>query len=300
MFGERVHKIAVDAGLTCPNRDGTLSFGGCIYCNFKGSGTGLHNQGLSITQQIVNAQDYIAKRYKAKKYLIYFQSFSNTYAPFDRLKSIYEEALNAIDGVIGLSIGTRPDCVDEKILRLLQAYAQNYLIWIEYGLQSVHNATLEKINRGHDFACFQNAVNITKDRGINICVHVILGLPGEKRHHMMETAKIISDMGLDGIKLHLMYVVKGTKLDSLYQQGQYKCLEQEEYSALVCEFLEYLPSDMVIQRLTGDPHYQELAAPQWALDKNKTINMILETMEKQNSWQGKQYKDRKIWNQFSQ
>jgi len=294
MYGERVHKIAVDAGLTCPNRDGTLSYGGCIYCNSKGSGTGLHERGMNITQQLITGQKYIVKRYKAKKYLLYFQSFSNTYAPYETLKLIYDEALNAIDGVIGLSIGTRPDCVDDKILNLLQTYAEKYLIWIEYGLQSVHNNTLIKINRGHDFACFQKAVNSTKNRGIKICVHVILGLPGETRKHMMETARKIGDMGIDGIKLHLMYVVKDTKLDHLYQQGQYQCLEQKEYADLVCEFLEYLPPDMLIQRLTGEPHPKELAAPKWSLDKKGTMELILETMEKQDSWQGKQYKNGNI------
>lgn len=301
MYGERVHKIAVDAGLTCPNRDGTLSYGGCIYCNPKGSGTGLYNLGLNITEQLVTGQKYIVKRYKAKKYLVYFQSFTNTYAPYEHLKEIYEQALNAVEGVIGLSIGTRPDCVNEKILRLLQSYAENYLIWVEYGLQSVHNNTLIKINRGHDFACFENTVNATKNRGIKICTHVILGLPGETREHMMETARIIGNMGIDGVKLHLMYVVKGTKLDNLYQQGQYQCLEQKQYADLVCEFLEYLPPDMVIQRLTGEPHPKELEAPQWALNKKETMNIILETMEHQDSWQGKQYKkDRKIWNQSRQ
>lgn len=289
MFGERVHKIAVDSGLTCPNRDGSLSSDGCIYCNTKGSGTGQHEMGRSITQQLVTGQKYIIKRYKAKKYLVYFQAFTNTYAPYERLKQLYEEALNAIDGVIGLSIGTRPDCVDERILNLLQEYAQNYLIWMEYGLQSIHDNTLEIINRGHDFSCFENAVNMTKNRGIKICVHVILGLPGETKEHMMETARKISEMNLDGVKLHLMYVVKETKLDQMYKMGQYKCLEQEEYADLVCEFLEYLPPGMVIQRLTGEPHPKELAAPLWSLDKKGTTELILKKMELRDSWQGKQY-----------
>ncbi|QTA91198.1 TIGR01212 family radical SAM protein [Desulfonema magnum] len=288
IFGCRVQKITVDAGLSCPNRDGTLSTGGCIYCNARGSGTGAYAKGLSITEQILQGKKALARRYKAKKFIAYFQSFSNTYAPFETLRSLYEEAL-AIDGIVGLSIGTRPDCVDEPILDLLRDYAKNYLIWMEYGLQSAHDKTLRFINRGHDLRCFKNAVNATKNRGIKICAHVILGLPGEQRKHMLETAKTIAQAGIHGIKLHLLYVIKGTKLEKLYQQGAYTCLEQHEYADLICDVLEYLPPEMVIQRLTGDPHPEELVAPMWSLKKSETLTLIKDTLEKRDSYQGKKY-----------
>ncbi len=285
IFGCRVQKISIDAGLSCPNRDGTISRKGCIFCNARGSGTGAYAKGLSVTDQLVNGKARLSKRYKAKKFIAYFQSFTNTYAPIDRLKSLYEEAL-AVEDVVGLSIGTRPDCVDEPVLKLLQGYTENYLVWIEYGLQSVHDSSLSIINRGHDFKCFQQTVDATKNRGIKVCAHVILGLPDEKRSHMLETAKAVAKMEIDGIKIHLLYVVKGTELEKIYQQGRYKCLEQEEYVNLVCDFLELIPHNMVIQRLTGDPHPEELVAPEWSLRKTETLALIKKTLEKRDSWQG--------------
>lgn len=286
IFGCRVQKITIDAGFSCPNRDGKITTGGCIYCNDRGSGSGARARGLSITEQIVQGKEALAKRYKAKKFIAYFQAFSNTYAPIDRLKSLYEEAL-AVDDVVGLSIGTRPDCVDEPILALLQQYGINTLVWIEYGLQSAHDATLALINRGHDFKCFAQAVDATRNRGIKICAHVILGLPHENKKHMLATADAIAGLGIDGIKLHLLYIIKGTRLADLYGQGAYKCLEQQEYVDLVCDFLERIPPDMVVQRLTGDPHPQELVAPLWSLKKTETIALIQATMDARDSWQGK-------------
>jgi hypothetical protein len=286
IFGCRVQKITIDAGLSCPNRDGKISTGGCIYCNTRGSGTGAHAKGYSVTDQILAGKKALSKRYKAKKFIAYFQSFTNTYAPLDGLKSLYEEALS-IEGVVGLSIGTRPDCVDEPVLKLIESYSKTHLIWIEYGLQSMHDKSLALINRGHDFQCFKDAVDATLNRGIKICAHVILGLPEEKRSHMIETAKTIAKMGIDGIKIHLLYVIKGTKLEKLYRQGSYKCLEKQQYVDLVCDFLERIPKDMVIQRLTGDPHPEELVAPQWSVKKAQTLSMIKETLEKRDSWQGK-------------
>ncbi len=286
LFGERVHKVTVDAGFTCPNRDGRLSTGGCIYCNAKGSGTGANDKGLSITEQLLRAIPRIAKRFKAKKILAYFQAFTNTYAPVDVLRSVYDEAL-AVEGVVGLSIGTRPDCVDEEKLALLQAYAASRLIWVEYGLQSVHDKTLVAINRGHDFKCFADAVAATKNRGVKICAHVIIGLPGETRRHVLQTADALADLGVDGVKLHALYVIKGTALERLHRQGRYRCLEAREYRDLVIDFLERLPEGGVIQRLTSEPHPAELAAPAWVLDKAETLAGIKEEMEKRDSRQGK-------------
>lgn len=290
IFGCRVHKVSLDAGLTCPNRDGTLSTGGCLYCNEKGSGTGAYRDGLSITRQLIAGKEALGKRYKAEKFLAYFQSFSNTYAPIEILRSLYQEALSVKD-IVGLSIGTRPDCVNESVLKLLEEYAESHLIWVEYGIQSVHDSTLKRINRGHDFRCFAEAVEKTKNRRINICAHVILGLPGENREHMLETARTLSKMGINGVKIHLLYVVRGTELEKIYNQGIYTCMEQKEYVETVCDFLERLPPEMVIQRLTGDPHDEELVAPLWTARRNRhtTFTQITEILEKRDSWQGKYF-----------
>jgi len=285
LFGCRVQKITVDAGLSCPNRDGTISTGGCIYCNARGSGTGAHSRGLSITEQLVLAKKALARRYKAAKFMAYFQSFSNTYAPIATLRRLYDEALSAAD-IVGLSIGTRPDCVNEQVLALLQEYAQKYLVWIEYGLQSARDDTLALINRGHDVQCFMDAVKATLNRQIKICAHVILGLPGETRSDMLHTAHTIATAGIDGLKLHLLYVIQGTRLEKLYRRGEYRCLEQQEYVDIVCDFLERIPGRIIIQRLTGDPHPEELVAPHWSLKKSETLALIQTELERRDSRQG--------------
>jgi len=286
VFGERVQKIVIDAGLSCPNRDGTLSEGGCIYCNLKGSGSGAFGRGIPIKQQVEQGKKFMARRYKAKKFLAYFQSYTNTYTSCENLKSMFDEALS-VEGVAGLAIGTRPDCIDKKKLDLIESYTDKYFVWIEYGLQSAHDSTLKLINRGHDFNCFKRAVEITKGRNIKICTHVILGLPGETRKMMLDTAKILANLEIDGIKIHLLYIVKGTLLNTYWQKGQYRCMEQQDYVDTVCDILEILPEHVVIQRITGDPHPDELAAPQWAADKNQTFQLIQETLEKRDSRQGK-------------
>jgi radical SAM protein (TIGR01212 family) len=288
IFGCRVQKISIDAGLTCPNRDGRIATGGCIYCNARGSGTGAFVEGLSVADQIARSKAFMANRYKADKFIAYFQSFSNTYAPVPQLKAMYDQALEFPD-VVGLSIGTRPDCISDSVLDLLESYTRRCLVWIEYGLQSAQDETLRRINRGHDFKCFQAAVSQTRNRGIHMCAHIILGLPGETRDMMLDTARKVARMQLDGVKLHLLYVVAGTPLEKLLQEGVYTCLEQMEYVNLVCDVLERLPPDMVIQRLTGDPHPQELVAPAWALQKTQTLSLIQETLIHRDTWQGKKY-----------
>jgi uncharacterized protein len=286
IYGCRVQKISLDAGLTCPNRDGTLSAAGCIYCNARGSGTGAHAGGLSITDQLLKGKAALSRRYKAKKFIAYFQSFSNTYAPVSKLKRLYDEAL-AVDDVVGLSVGTRPDCVAEPVLDLLTAHAADHLVWIEYGLQSAHDATLAFINRGHDVACFRKAVDATHAHGLKVCAHVILGLPQETRAQMLATARFLSELPVAGVKLHLLYVVRDTPLERLYRAGTYRCLSQAAYVELVCEFLERLPEQVVIQRLTGDPHPAELVAPLWSLRKRETLDMIKTALKERNTWQGK-------------
>ena len=287
LFGERVQKISVDAGLTCPNRDGTLSDLGCIYCNAKGSGTGAFARGLSIREQIEQGKIPAMKKYKARKFLAYFQSYSNTYTGVDHMRAMYDEALSC-DGVVGMAIGTRPDCVDREKIDLIGTYARDYLVWLEYGLQSVHDTTLACINRGHDFKAFERAMALTAGRpDINVCTHIILGLPGEDRDMMLDSAKVIADLGVNGVKIHLLYVIKGTPLDRMYQSGAYTPLAQQAYVDLVCDFLERLPEEIIIQRITGDPHASELVAPAWAGRYRETFNMIQHTLEARDSCQGK-------------
>ncbi len=288
-FGQRVHKLTVDAGFDCPNRDGRIARGGCIYCNPRGSGTGLYARGFSIRAQLERSKAPVTRRFKARKFMAYFQSYSNTYAPPAVLKRAYDEALSVAD-IVGLSIGTRPDCVDDEILALLERYARTHLVWVEYGLQSAHDRTLSAIRRGHDVRCFVDAVERTRHRGIAICAHVILGLPGESRRDMLATARLIADLGLDGIKLHLLYVIKGTPLADTYRQGGYLCLTQAAYAELVCDVIERLPPEMVIQRVTGDPHPRELIAPAWALQKKQTIEMIHNRFEDRQTRQGSRYR----------
>lgn len=287
-FGCRVQKITVDAGLSCPNRDGTVSTGGCIYCNARGSGTGGHSRGQSVSEQLREGIDRLSRRYRAKKFIAYFQSFTNTYAPISTLERLYAEAL-AVQDVVGLSIGTRPDCADDAVLALLERHAARHMVWIEYGLQSACDDTLTLINRGHDAACFAATVARTRGRGILICAHVILGLPGETADHMDRTADFIADLGIDGVKIHLLYVVRNTPLHRMYSAGEFSCLDQQAYVDRVCQFLERLPAGMVIQRLTGDPHPEELVAPAWSLDKTGTLTLIRRTLESRDTWQGKRF-----------
>jgi radical SAM protein (TIGR01212 family) len=288
MFGERVQKIAVDAGLTCPNRDGTLSNKGCIYCNAKGSGTGAFARGMGIREQIEAGKIPMMKKYKAKKFLAYFQSFTNTYTSVEIMREMYDAAFSC-EGVVGMAVGTRPDCVDEPKLDLIGSYAQKYLVWLEYGLQSVHDTTLAFINRGHTLKDFENAVAMTRGRGIQICAHVILGLPGETRDMMLDTARYLAGAGIHGVKIHLLYVIKGTPLDRLFLAGKYQPMTQPEYVETVCDFLALLPEQMVIQRITGDPHGSELRAPAWAGRYRETFNLIQQALDRRDTFQGKKY-----------
>ncbi len=285
-FGCRVHKIPLDAGLSCPTRNGTKGKGGCIYCNPYGSGTRAYAKGLSISEQIKQWQIFLRKRFRAKKFMAYFQSYCNTYAPISKLKALYDEAVSQKD-IVGLCIGTRPDCINEEILRLIESYTDRFQVWIEYELQSIHNRTLNFIRRGHTYEDFLKAVEITTGRNIFICVHIILGLPGEGKKEMMATVNALSGLPINGIKFHHLYIVKGTPLEKLYLLGKYKPLNQEEFIEILISCLERLRKDIVVQRLMGDPRPQELIAPLWSLKKRETLNLIHKTLEQRDTWQGK-------------
>lgn len=284
-FGTRVQKISLDAGLTCPNRDGLVSSGGCLYCNARGSGTGAWARGLSLKEQMQEGLARLQARYQASRFIAYFQSFSNTYAPVAQLRALYDEAL-AFPEVVGLSLGTRPDCLGDEVLELLAGYAQKRLLWLELGLQSAHDQTLIALNRGHDVACFSRAVARAAARGLEVVAHVILGLPGEGPREMAATATYLAGLPLRGVKIHLLYVVKGAKLARLLQEGAYTCLTEDEYVRLVVDFVELLPPHFVIHRLTGDPHRRELLAPDWCLDKSRVLGRIREEFARRGSRQG--------------
>jgi len=286
-YGERVQRVSLDAGLGCPNRDGTISRGGCIYCDTLGSGSGALRKGISIADQLRRGVRAASSRYGARRFIAYFQSFTNTYAPVPDLERLYDRAL-AEPGVVGLAVGTRPDCVGEDVLDLLASYRKRVLVWVEYGLQSAHDATLDLIRRGHDTACFERAVRSTADRGLNVCAHVILGLPGESRRMMTETARYVAGLPVNGLKIHGLYVIQGTELGRWYREGRFHCLDRETYVDTVVDVLERIPEDVVIQRLTGDPpHGRTLLAPGWSKEKGKTIERIRERLQERDTRQGR-------------
>jgi radical SAM protein (TIGR01212 family) len=287
-FGERVQKITLDAGLTCPNRDGRVGTEGCLYCNARGSGTGAWRQGQSITAQMEMGLQRLARRYGAEKFIAYFQSFSNTYAPVARLRKLFDAAL-AFPQVVGLSIGTRPDCLADDVLELLAGYARDRLLWLELGLQSAQDATLQRLKRGHDVACFTTAATRAAARGLEVVAHVILGLPGEGPHEMAATAAYLGRLPLHGVKIHLLYVVKDSGMTRLHQAGEYVCLTEEQYVQQVVDFIERLPAHLVIHRLTGDPHPGELVAPAWCLDKARVLRRLQDKFARRGTRQGSHF-----------
>jgi radical SAM protein (TIGR01212 family) len=288
-FGERVQKITLDAGLTCPNRDGRVGTGGCLYCNPKGSGTGAWGRGLSLPAQMAAGMATMARRYGAARFIAYFQSFSNTYASQETLRELYDAAL-AFPQVAGLSIGTRPDCLEEDVLDLLAGYARDRLVWLELGLQSAHDRTLARLNRGHDVACFTTAVARAAAWGLPVVAHVILGLPGEGPGEMAATADYLARLPVQGVKIHLLYVIKDSGLARLHAAGEYVCLTADQYVQLVVDFIERLPPHLVIHRLTGDPHPEELVAPAWSLDKARILGRIREEFARRGTRQGSRWR----------
>lgn len=272
-FGCRVQKIPLDAGLTCPNRDGTKGKGGCIYCNELGSGTGARLRKKDLKQQLEEGISWAKRRYNAKKFLAYLQSFSNTYAPKGILAQIYHAVLEPED-VVGLSIATRPDCVDREILQLTQEIAGEKMLLMEYGLQSANDATLRRINRGHTFEDFANAVHITHELGIPVCCHVIFGLPGETANDMRHTIEQIAKLGVEGIKFHQLSVLKDTPLQREWEMGRYQPLSQELYTDMVAWAIKHLGKNCIIHRLMADHSADVLLAPLWSLKKSETIEII--------------------------
>ena len=283
-FHKRIRKITLDAGLSCPHRDMDKR-SGCIYCNASGSGTGAYARGIGLKEQIESQMEVMARRYRAEGFIAYFQSFSNTYAHRETLKSIYDTILPYPE-IVGLAIGTRPDCIDEEKLELISSYAKDRLVWIEYGLQSASDETLHVINRGHDVKSFVDAVNLTAHHPLRQCAHVIIGLPGEGRDHYIETARLVSSLPITDIKIHLLYVIRGTPMETLFSRGEYVPLKLDEYAEAVASFIAHVREDIVIQRITGDPHAHELIEPKWAIEKGKVRNAIHQALARNDLTQG--------------
>jgi len=260
--------------------------GGCAYCDGRGSGLRQKGPLPSVAEQVRSGKALYRNLRGAAKFIAYFQTFTNTYAPVEKLRALYDEALAEPD-VVGLSIGTRPDCVDDGILSLLEGYANRSHVWVEYGLQSIHDGTLGRMNRGHDAAAFVKAVRQTAGRGLFICTHVILGLPGETRAEMLETAKAVAALPIDGIKVHSLLALRGTEVGRLHEEGTINLMTQEEYVSTVCDVLEVLPPSMVVQRITAEGYRDIYLGPDWAQNKLKVLNAIDRELEKRDSWQGK-------------
>ena len=286
-FGAKVYKITIDAGFSCPNRDGTISSCGCIFCDDGGSFSQAHSNKLSIEEQVQIGAETLKKRFKAEKFMSYFQAFSNTYKPVNELEKIYKASLNHPD-IVGLSIGTRPDCIDDEKLKLISSFIPDYYTWIEYGLQSAHDKTLQKINRGHNYACFLKAYETTKSYGINICLHVILNL-FETYEEMMETARTIAELKPDGVKIHMLCALEGTKLAEMYRAGEIYFMSEDEYVKTVRDFLDYLHPETTTHRLAGNGLRTELVAPRWIGKKLDCLNKIDREFERRNSRQGYKY-----------
>jgi len=287
-FGCTVYKLPVDAGFTCPNRDGLLGTGGCIYCDGRGSRLRQEGPLPSVSEQIRRGREFYRHRKGAKKFIAYFQTFTNTYAPCEQLRSHYDEALVQED-VIGLSVGTRPDCVPDDVLELLKGYARKAHVWLEFGLQSIHDETLLRIRRGHTAAQFHDAVARAADDHLLICTHIIAGLPGERPEEVLETAAVLASLPIAGIKIHLLLALEGTVLGEAYKKGEVTLWTQEEYVKTVCDILEILPPDMVIQRLTADGYQDIYLAPAWGTNKMSVLNAIDRELERRSTRQGCRY-----------
>ncbi len=282
----RVLKLPVSAGLTCPNRDGTLSDSGCLFCSDEGSASPTCASARDILTQMQSARDSFRRSSAETRYIAYFQAFTNTYAPASRLKELYDLAVTFPD-IIGMMIGTRPDCLPDDVLDLIASYAgENFELWLEVGVQTVHDRSLALLNRGHDHAASRDALLRAAARRIPLCAHLILGIPGESWQDMMSTAEEISRLPVAGVKIHHLHVIKGTALESLYRRGQIAPLSFRTYISTLCDFLERLRPDILIHRLMGDRAADTLAAPRWGLHKGTVLKAIEDEFRSRETWQG--------------
>ena len=271
-FGCKVYKLSLDGGFTCPNRDGTLGTGGCIFCSAAGSGD-FAESGCNITQQLEKAKGRVEAKNKGGKYIAYFQSFTNTYAPVEKLRALYTEAV-APEEIVGLAIGTRPDCVGDEVIELLKVINREKYVSVELGLQTVHNESVRYIRRGYENEVYFDAVRRLKAAGIEVVTHIILGLPGETKEMAVETTRQAVEAGTDGVKFHLLHVLKNTDLEKDFRAGKFQCLTLEEYAGILKACVDTLPPHIVVHRITGDGAKRNLVAPLWSADKKRVLNYL--------------------------
>jgi radical SAM protein (TIGR01212 family) len=289
LYHRPVYKVNVDAGFTCPNRDGTVATGGCVYCNNDSFRPAACTSSETLREQIERGIPYLRSRYGAEKFIVYFQPYTNTYESVETLERLYREALDNA-GVVGLAIGTRPDCVDEEKILLLETLAKDNFILVEYGLQSVYDKTLAFINRGHDYACFKKALALTAGRGIRVGAHLILGFPTETRHEMLDMAEELSRLPIEFLKIHQLQVVKDTALADLFAAKPFPTFGYHEWIEMLADFLERLSPHIVIQRLFAAAPDDILIAPVWNKTRSQLLNDLDAYMEQRGSYQGKRVK----------
>ena len=288
-FNSKVFKVSLDGGFTCPNKDGTKGLGGCIYCSKSGSAEYAGDKKDDIVTQFEKIKNMMLKKWSNAKYIGYFQANSNTYAPVEKLKSLYEPILKQ-DGVVGLSIATRCDAISEECLEYLSDLNTRTYLTVELGLQTIHESTSKLINRCHSLEEFTSMVNKLRKRNINVVVHIINGLPYETHDMMIDTVKFLSSLDIQGIKIHALSILKDTELENLYNKTHFKVMTREEYINTVCDQLEYLREDIVVNRITGDPKIDDLIEPDWLIKKVTIINDIDKEMKRRDSFQGMKYK----------
>jgi radical SAM protein (TIGR01212 family) len=285
-FGGKVARVTIDAGFTCPNVDGTVTTGGCVFCDNRSFSPNRRLPRSTVRAQVERGVALLGRRYGAERFLAYFQAATNTHAPVERLRRLYDEALDHPQ-IVGLAVGTRPDSVPDSVLDLLQEYARTRYVLLELGLQSIHDRSLEWMNRGHNAAAFLDAVHRCEDRGFDVCAHVILNVPGESHADMLATADALAALPVQAVKIHNLHVVRGTPLEEMFRRGEVRLFERDEYVEVLCDFLERLPPEMVIQRLSGDAPPDYLVAPAWCADKPALLRAIHNELGGRDSWQGR-------------
>lgn len=289
VFGVKVFKVMLDAGFTCPNRDGSIAIGGCTFCSARGSGDFAGSRRDDLVTQFRKVRDRQHQKWPSAKYIGYFQAYTNTYAPVEELRDYYETIL-AQPGVVGLSIATRPDCLPDDVVEYLAELNERTYLWVEMGLQTVHESTSSLINRAHDTPCYLDAVAKLRKRRIRTCAHIIYGLPGETHEMMLQTGKAVARMDVQGIKIHLLHLMRKTPMVKQYEAGLLRFLEKDEYVGLVADTLEMLPPEIIVHRLTGDAPRDLLIGPMWSLKKWEVLNAIDAELKARNTWQGKKFK----------
>lgn len=286
-FGEKVFKISLDAGFTCPNRDGRVSTGGCVFCSSRGSGD-FAGTAVNLAEQFHEVKEMMNKKWKTGRFIAYFQAYTNTYATVETLRERYYSILN-LEDVVGVAVATRPDCLPTDVLDFLEEINSKTYLWVELGLQTIHERTAKLINRGYGLDAYIKSIKELKKRNIEVVTHGILGLPGENKQEMLQTVDFISNTGTQGIKLHLLHLLKDTKLVEMHQRKEFQLMSMEDYVATIVDCIERIPESMVIHRITGDGPRDTLIGPEWSLKKFEVINAIEHLMMDRDTWQGKKY-----------